>query len=379
MTWNPLALATALQTVPEQNIDVTNSESALIIKMNDYGDLQINILFTSRQMIIETFICPVSSISNPDEFNTFLLRNQKMMPLSSVGISSVQQEEYYIVFGALSLKSSLEDILLEITSLVDNALDLAEITEEYSHELQGRVFMGILKSLFTLGKSFISQAEESIEETQGVRMLEQHIRDAKAELDKAGKSRVDLLARVKLSHDKLKDLRERKASLEARALEALSKNVNPSLINEVAEEIARLENLITAEEQVLSNLEVSRDGVEKAVTATAQRIAQFEQQMEVVKATEAMQRAQQAVTTSTVGASSSVSTAAESLKRLQTRQAERQARLDAAAQLEKVADGRDLDEKLAEAGIGGSNKSSAQDVLARLQRQQGEYFFCQPR
>lgn len=176
--------------------------------------------------------------------------------------------------------------------------------------------MGILKSLFTLGKSFISQAEESIEETQGVRMLEQHIRDAKAELDKAGKSRVDLLARVKLSHDKLKDLRERKASLEARALEALSKNVNPSLINEVAEEIARLENLITAEEQVLSNLEVSRDGVEKAVTATAQRIAQFEQQMEVVKATEAMQRAQQAVTTSTVGASSSVSTAAESLKRL---------------------------------------------------------------
>ncbi|MBB9283851.1 DUF2170 family protein, partial [Escherichia coli] len=71
MTWNPLALATALQTVPEQNIDVTNSENALIIKMNDYGDLQINILFTSRQMIIETFICPVSSISNPDEFNTF--------------------------------------------------------------------------------------------------------------------------------------------------------------------------------------------------------------------------------------------------------------------------------------------------------------------
>ncbi|HAG8529116.1 TPA: DUF2170 domain-containing protein, partial [Escherichia coli] len=28
MTWNPLALATALQTVPEQNIDVTNNESA---------------------------------------------------------------------------------------------------------------------------------------------------------------------------------------------------------------------------------------------------------------------------------------------------------------------------------------------------------------
>ena len=108
--------------------------------------------------------------------------------------------------------------------------------------------MGILKSLFTLGKSVLSQAEESIEEAQGVRMLEQHIRDARNELEKAGKSRVDLLARVKLSNDKLKDLRERQSTLEARALEALSKNVNPSLINEVAEEIARLENVIAAEQ-----------------------------------------------------------------------------------------------------------------------------------
>ena len=89
----------------------------------------------------------------------------------------------------------------------------------------------------------------------------------------------------------------------------------------------------------------------------------------MVKATEAMQRAQQAVSTSTLGASSNVATAAELLKRLQARQAERQARLDAAEQLEKVADGRDLDQKLAEAGIGGPQKSSAQDVLARLQRE----------
>lgn len=232
--------------------------------------------------------------------------------------------------------------------------------------------MGILKSLFTLGKSMISQAESSIEEAQGVRMLEQHIRDAKGELDKAGKSRVDLLARVKLSNDKLKDLRERKSSLEKRALEALSKNVDAGLVNEVAEEIARLENLITAEGHVLANLEVARNAVEKAVTATAQRISQFEQQLEVVKATEAMQRAQQSVTTSTLGATTNVSTAAESLKRIQTRQAERQARLDAATQLEKVTDGRDLDERLAEVGIGGANKSSAQDVLARLQQQKGE-------
>lgn len=226
--------------------------------------------------------------------------------------------------------------------------------------------MGILKNLFTLGKSLLNQADEAIEEAQGVRMLEQHIRDAKAELDKAGKSRVDLLARVKLSNDKLSELRERKQHLESRAIEGISKNIDAALLNEVAEEIARLENTITCEEQVLGSLETSRNNIEKAVAITSQRINQFEQQLEVVKATDAMQRAQQAVTTSTVGATSNVTTAAESLKRLQTRQAERQARLDAAAQLEKVADGRELEEKLAQAGVGTTGVSSAQAVLERL-------------
>ncbi|HEP0315174.1 TPA: PspA/IM30 family protein [Enterobacter bugandensis] len=226
--------------------------------------------------------------------------------------------------------------------------------------------MGILKNLFTLGKSILNQADEAIEEAQGVRMLEQHIRDAKAELDKAGKSRVDLLARVKLSNDKLSELRERKQYLESRAIEGMSKNIDAALLNEVAEEIARLENTITREAQVLDSLETSRNNIEKAVAITSQRINQFEQQLEVVKATEAMQRAQQAVTTSTVGATSNVTTAAESLKRLQTRQAERQAKLDAVAQLEKVADGRELEEKLAQAGVGTTGTSSAQAVLERL-------------
>lgn len=229
--------------------------------------------------------------------------------------------------------------------------------------------MSILKKLFTLGKSLVNDTETLIEETQGIRLLEQHIRDARAELDKAGESRVDLLARVKLSKDKLHDLNTRKATLESRAVEAMQKQVDESLLLEVAEEISRLETAVASEESVLRNIEQSRDAIEKAVAATSQRIAQFEHQLEVVKATEAMQRAQQAVTTSTIGASSSVATAADSLKRLQARQTERQARLEAAESLEKIASGHDLDEKLSQAGIGGVNKSNAQDVLARLKSQ----------
>ncbi|MFO6427833.1 PspA/IM30 family protein [Escherichia coli] len=91
------------------------------------------------------------------------------------------------------------------------------------------------------------------------------------------------------------------------------------MINEVAEENRVLDRL-PLKSKCCRIWNSSCDGVEKQLQRTASvlsnRVA-----MEAVKATEAMQRAQRAAT-STVGASSSVSTAAESLKRLQTRQAE---------------------------------------------------------
>ncbi|HGY5076605.1 MULTISPECIES: YjfI family protein [Citrobacter freundii complex] len=134
MAWTPQVLTKALTNSHGLNIDIISNEQSLIIKMNDYGDLLLSILFTSRQMIIETVICPVNNIQHQDAFNLFLLRNQKLLPLSSVGISRVRQDEYYVAFGALSLNSTLEDVVLEMTTLVDNALDLAEITEEYTHK-----------------------------------------------------------------------------------------------------------------------------------------------------------------------------------------------------------------------------------------------------
>lgn len=134
MAWTPRTLADALNNIAELDIDIENNESSLIIKMNDYGDLPLAVLFTSQQIVIATYICPVNTIRDTAEFNLFLLRNQKVLPLSSVGITQVKQEEYYVGFGALSLNSSLADVMLEITTLVENALDIAEITQVYSQE-----------------------------------------------------------------------------------------------------------------------------------------------------------------------------------------------------------------------------------------------------
>lgn len=134
MGWIPQALASALQQAAELNVKIDYNDHSFIIIMNDYGDLRLNVLFTSRQIIIETIICPLSTIQRQDLFNAFILRHQKLLPLSSVAISRLKNDEYYVAFGALSLNSSLEDVVLEIATLAANALDLAELIEQYTNE-----------------------------------------------------------------------------------------------------------------------------------------------------------------------------------------------------------------------------------------------------
>ena len=134
MGWIPQALASALQQAAELNVKIDYNDHSFIIIMNDYGDLRLNVLFTSRQIIIETIICPLSAIQRQDLFNAFILRHQKLLPLSSVAISRLKNDEYYVAFGALSLNSSLEDVVLQIATLAANALDLAELIEQYTNK-----------------------------------------------------------------------------------------------------------------------------------------------------------------------------------------------------------------------------------------------------
>jgi len=129
MTWNIASLCEALAINP--NYCITQFDSALLINLKEYGDLQLTLTLTQKQMLIETSICPVNVIARPAEFNLFLLRHQKILPLSTVGITSINQEEFYIAFGALATHSSLENINIEIDTLAENALELAELIEEF--------------------------------------------------------------------------------------------------------------------------------------------------------------------------------------------------------------------------------------------------------
>ena len=78
-----------------------------------------------------------------------------------------------------------------------------------------------------------------------------------------------------------------------------------------------------------------------------------------------MQRAQGAVAARHSGANGKVSTALDSLERIQARQAERGARMTAAQQLENESGDGDLNARLANAGLLGSS-SSVDNILERF-------------
>ena len=80
---------------------------------------------------------------------------------------------------------------------------------------------------------------------------------------------------------------------------------------------------------------------------------------------ESVQKAQASVASSYGGATASLGSAADSLARLKERQAVREEKFKAQAELEDMRTGADLDAKLQAAGLLPGH-SSADDILARL-------------
>lgn len=105
----------------------------------------------------------------------------------------------------------------------------------------------------------------------------------------------------------------------------------------------------------------------EAIRQAEQNIKRLKQQVDTVKATENVQRAQAAVAERHSGSNSKLQTAMESLERIKEKQAHKSAQMKAATELAQETNEDHLQRKLEKAGIV-SNGSSAQDILERLKQ-----------
>ena len=83
-------------------------------------------------MLASVLLWPVASVGDEAAFNAELLRDHKLLPLSTFGITAGPDgRPWYELFGALSTRSTVDSVLTEIITLGDNTLEIAEAYREY--------------------------------------------------------------------------------------------------------------------------------------------------------------------------------------------------------------------------------------------------------
>ena len=223
--------------------------------------------------------------------------------------------------------------------------------------------MSVWKKLVTAIKGGVTEAAEAVADNQAIRILEQEIRDAKEELRKSDHARTQILAKCKLAQQKVDALDKSIAEYEEHARKAI--DTDRQLALDCAQKVTELSEQRETEAQYLAQFQQSEKKLAENITQAKGNLRRLEQQVDMVKATESVQKAQVAVSSRHMGANSKMKTATESLQRIQDKQKLRDAELQAAEELATNESTDDLEKRLAEAGIKGG-KSSAEDELSRI-------------
>ncbi|MGB1239694.1 MAG: PspA/IM30 family protein [Pseudomonadales bacterium] len=224
--------------------------------------------------------------------------------------------------------------------------------------------MSVWKRLVSAVKGGVNEAAEAVADNQALRILDQEIREAKTELRNSDHSLTQIMAKRKLAEQKVAGIQASVAEYEGHAVAASQKG-DQQLALDCATKVVELRSQLDSEQAYVDQFTQSEKTLRSNIAQAKSNLRRMEQQVDMVKATESVQKAQAAVSSRHLGANSKMKTAAESLSRIQARQNERQAQMEAASELAADESGDDLAKRLQGAGITGGN-TSADDELARI-------------
>ncbi|WP_077354723.1 YjfI family protein [Brevundimonas sp. LM2] len=110
------------------------ADPVLLATMNEYGDLPIYLSVGGEQIVVSVLLWPVSEQTDTARFNEFLLKAQRVVPLSNFAITTVGDQDVYELMGELSSKTTLQTILIELRTLAENAIDATALRESFGAE-----------------------------------------------------------------------------------------------------------------------------------------------------------------------------------------------------------------------------------------------------
>lgn len=110
---------------------IEGADPTIHLLMHEYGDLPEFITVVGDQIIIESILWPKADVKNVDDFNDAILRTHKYLPLSTICLEKRADMDYYLMFGALSATSSLDNVRHEIEVLANNVIQATEAYTSY--------------------------------------------------------------------------------------------------------------------------------------------------------------------------------------------------------------------------------------------------------
>jgi len=224
--------------------------------------------------------------------------------------------------------------------------------------------MNIWSKLVTALRGGVNEIGETIVDTQSLRILDQEVRDASEELKNSKDSLAELMARQKIAEEKCTTLNNKITEYEDYTVQALQSD-NQTLAKELAEKIADLETRLQTERSAQQGYAENVNSLRNAIKQAERNIKRLKHQVDTVRATENVQRAQAAVAQRHSGTDSRLRTAMDSLERIKEKQALTAAQFAAAQQLAEETSEGSLHSRLEEAGII-ANGQHSDAVLARI-------------
>jgi phage shock protein A len=224
--------------------------------------------------------------------------------------------------------------------------------------------MSVWGKLFTALRGGVNEAAETVADSQAMRILDQELRDADNSLRKARGDLAGMMATAKRIEKRIEDTRA-KEQRDVQSARAAMDAGREDLARGLAERIAVARTELVRDEGDLDKMRSQQTNMLRVVKETEHRIGTMKREVESVKATDSLQRAQKAIASSHAGVNSRLGSAVGSLERIRDRQAQLGARFEAGDEMAALESGADLDRQLLEAGIGGRS-SSADDILAEL-------------
>jgi uncharacterized protein YjfI (DUF2170 family) len=134
--WDAAGLAVALAggaEVAAGQMSVSfRAEGVIEITLHDCGDLPVIVGVEGKEIQASVLLDPVDSVRDAPAFQNRLLRANKLLPLSTFGITEVSGKPHYEIFGQLSGGSQIEEIVEEVETLGRNALEAAEMIQSWN-------------------------------------------------------------------------------------------------------------------------------------------------------------------------------------------------------------------------------------------------------